>query len=665
MAEAGTTRKLTVKGRYEVMLDQPLGAFDSPRAKAYLAMDGRGEKTTPLMAFVLDRTLPPRCDAMDAMRGIHIVGLLRLVDWGLSGSREDKLRQMCVIYDQPPGSRLVASDRMTFPAIEEEVIERAILPRIVPVLKELGSRNIAHRAIRPSNFFHAGDGKSLILGESVTSPPASDQPEFIEPLESAMADPIGRGDGSFTDDLFALGVTLLAFLIGRQPESDKSAAELMHLRLEQGSFSALAGRQTLSLPMVELLRGLMNDEPRDRWTINDIEQWLNGRRMTPNRAKLPLKAARAIVVGGMEQLTKRSLAYAIVRNWEASAQLVRSPNLDNWLRRSLLDDDVAKALTANLGATGPEPADAKTVARTGIILDPRAPISFRGYSVNIDGIGYAVAANINRTETRQKLSEILAAKLPNSWFNTAAPLRSELVRQQSLIDRMASTMSQVTPGFGYERVAYELNPYLHCLSPLIESRMVIDPDDLLPAIEAAVQDKLPSGEPLDRHVTAFIASRCRQITDKWLRPLGNESDNFARIVGQVRLLAFLQGISNNGPLPNLCRWLEIHLRPTFSQFHNLKKRKKMLEELGTAAQGGIIARMMVLVEDTQALAKDEQGYRAAVAGHGRAELQVQHLRNEVAHMDYIAAQLGEQVSAIASGVIGGLTAFGVIFFYVF
>lgn len=665
MAEAGSTQKLTLKGRYEVLLDQPLPAFDSPRAKAFLAVDPRGEKVAPIMAYVLDRTLPPRCDTMDALRGVNVVGLLRMIDWAVSGGRDDRYRQMCVIYEQPPAGRLVASEKMQFPALSEEMIERGVLPRMVPILKELHSRNLTHRAIRPSNFFHAGDGKTLVLGESITAPPGSDQPDYIEPLESAMADPVARGDGGSGDDLFALGATLLTFLLGRRPEADKSPDELMHLRLEQGSFLTLAGRHTLSLPMVELLRGLMVDDPRERWTVGDIEQWVNGRRMTPNRAKLPMKAARAITVGGMERLTVRSLAYAISQDWENSAQLVRSQTLDNWLRRSLADEDVAKALTSNLGPIGQEPADAKTVARTSIILDPRAPISYRGYAVNIDGIGYAVAAAANRQDTRQKLSEMIANKLPSSWFNTAGAVRGDLSRQQGTIERMSTYMAQAAPGFGYERVLYELNPFMHCLSPLIETRMIIEPDELLPAIEAAVQDKIPASEPMDRHIAAFIAARFRQITDKWLRPLGNDSDNFARIVGQVRLLAFLQGIANNGPLPNLCRWLEIHLRPTFSQFHNLKKRKKMLEELGKAAQSGIIARMMSLVEDTQALAKDEQGYRAAIAGHNRAELQVQHLRNEVAHMDYIAAQLGEQVSAIASGVIGGLTAFGVIFFHVF
>ncbi|MDM7946075.1 MAG: hypothetical protein QUV20_07045 [Oceanibaculum nanhaiense] len=298
-----------------------------------------------------------------------------------------------------------------------------------------------------------------------------------------------------------------------------------------------------------------------------------------------------------------------------------------------------------------------------MVLFPSSPISFKGISVNPDGIAYMVPASAGNQAQRQKLGELLAAKVPSTWFSTNTAQRSDLARQQSLLERMATMMAQTGPGFGYERVIYELSASFHCLSPLIESRMIVNYEDLLPAMEAAVSERLPSNEPLDRHTAAFIATRCRQVTDRWVRPLADDSDGFARIVAQVRLMAFVQGLSSNGALPNLCRWLEIHLRPVLSQFHNLKRRKQMLSELEVAAKSGIIGKMMVLVEDTQARTKDEQGYRAAIASFGRADMQVKTLQNEANYMEYTARVLGEQVSAVASGVIGGLASFAILAFY--
>lgn len=663
MAEAAANGKLTLKGRYEIVMNDPLPTFDSPRAKAYSVIDGQGDRPLPLMGLLLDRRLPVRLSALEEMRDCRLPGLLTLLDSGQTGRRGDAHRQMCLIYERPAGARLTPGGDAPFKAFSEEAIERLILPRMLPVLKELQTRNVTHRAIRPSNLFQSGDNRGLVLGECFSAPPAADQPDFLEPIESAMADPLGRGDGEHTDDYYALGATILCLLLGVKPEVEGTGNDLLQLKMELGSFSALASRYTLSLPIVEMLRGLLNDDPRDRWGITDLEHWLAGRHRKTLRGKLPPKAARAITIGKAECLTTHSAAFRLSLDWESGAQMVRNPAFDNWLRRSLHAEEMAKSLQGIVGGTGQEPADAKALSRACMVLFPSSPITFKGISVNPDGIAYMVPASAGNQTLRQKLGELLAAKVPSTWFSVNAAQRSDLVRQQSLLERMAGMMAQAGPGFGFERVIYEISASMHCLSPLIESRLIVNYEDLLPAMEAAVSERLPPNEPLDRHTAAFIAARCRQVTDRWVRPLAADSDGFARIVAQVRLMAFVQGLSNNGPLPNLCRWLEIHLRPVLSQFHNLKRRKQMLSELEVAAKSGIIGKMMSLVEDSQARAKDEQGYRAAIASFGRADMQIRNLQNEANYMEYTAKVLGEQVSAVASGVIGGLAFFAILTFY--
>ena len=44
-------------------------------------------------------------------------------------------------------------------------------------------------------------------------------------------------------------------------------------------------------------------------------------------------------------------------------------------------------------------------------------------------------------------------------------------------------------------------------------------------------------------------------------------------------------------------------------------------------------------------------------------MQVKTLQNEANYMEYTARVLGEQVSAVASGVIGGLASFAILAFY--
>ena len=82
----------------------------------------------------------------------------------------------------------------------------------------------------------------MVLGDCISSPPAIAQAVF-ETIESgAKALPAGRG-GSSTNDLYSLGVTILA-LIGHVPMAkrmNKSSEKLTH-----GSYNALVGRERLS-----------------------------------------------------------------------------------------------------------------------------------------------------------------------------------------------------------------------------------------------------------------------------------------------------------------------------------------------------------------------------------------------------------------------------------
>ena len=103
MAEAAANGKLTLKGRYEIVMDDPLPAFDSPRAKAYSVIDSQGDRPLPLMGLLLDRRLPVRLSAMEEMRDCRLPGLLTLLDSGQTGRRGDAHRQMCLIYERPAG----------------------------------------------------------------------------------------------------------------------------------------------------------------------------------------------------------------------------------------------------------------------------------------------------------------------------------------------------------------------------------------------------------------------------------------------------------------------------------------------------------------------------------------------------------------------------------
>src|SRR3546814_16440419 len=110
--------------------------------------------------------------------------------------------------------------------------------------------------------------------------------------------------------------------------------------------------------MVEVLRGLLCDDPEERWRHDDLQLWLSGRHLSPKQALLPPKAARLYPFDGEEYNNSAALSYAMGRKWSEAVQEIKSPELERWIRRSLSDDRRAAAVRpatqAVIGVSGGE-----------------------------------------------------------------------------------------------------------------------------------------------------------------------------------------------------------------------------------------------------------------------------------------------------------------------
>src|SRR3546814_13231549 len=131
-----------------------------------------------------------------------------------------------------------------------------------------------------------------------------------------------RGEGTVSNDLYAVGVTLLALLTGRSPESDLTDEAVTAAKLTLGSYSALVRKTRISLTMMEVLRGLLNDDPRDRWTLDDLNLWVSGRRLSPKPPAMPQKANRPFVFQEVGHMSCRELAEGFSHPCRSEERLV-------------------------------------------------------------------------------------------------------------------------------------------------------------------------------------------------------------------------------------------------------------------------------------------------------------------------------------------------------
>lgn len=180
----------------------------------------------------------------------------------------------------------------------------------------------------------------------MTTPPGYDNPALFEPIESALCTPEGRGSGHYSDDMFSLGVTLLFLMLGTNPVRGRSAEDVMRQRLEQGSYATLAGENRVPLSMIEPLRGLLHDDSRERWTLEQLDLWINGRRLTPLQPRMEKRAQRTFRVGNHEYATARGAAYGLMSNWDKALGIIKEGRLEVWLRRGLEDNERADHLSS-------------------------------------------------------------------------------------------------------------------------------------------------------------------------------------------------------------------------------------------------------------------------------------------------------------------------------
>ena len=660
---------LELSPRYKILRDSRLSALDTSAARAYQAIDveqapGQGS-SRPAVAFLYQpgNTLP--AEQIRAFEDFDVPGMIRLIDHGVVPRDNDPGRDFALIVE-PLGEPLARSLVQPFEALSDERIVVTVVRPLLPVLREIESRRAAHRAIRPTNIFF-GAGRESVLGPPMLSPPAQDQPTYLEPLESAMTDPRARNIGTFADDLFAFGVTLLMLATGRNPLKGESEAKLMLKRLDSSSYEAMIGGMRLTTAMTEVVRGLVVDNIRERWGLRELTQWATeGRRPNPQRVALPKVAGRPIKVGPDEALSARSVAYGIARNWDHGGKLLTSEEFQTWVRRSLADEVVVERVTkvtrGSQDTTIRERSD-KLIPSALVALDPQAPFRYRAVSTTLEGLPNLLAGVLadaeGEAETKGDISQMITSGHWSGWAQAQGTSSPEGTRVKSLLERQRTVATSLEPGQGIERCLYEFSPFVPCLSPLVIESCVVNLSDLLVTLDRLPREAFGEDFLADRHILAFLAARSTKITDTLMRQSVGRRSALQRLVHQVRMLALVQSGSKS-QVSNLTTHLADLLRKTAeAEIRGSELKEMVLRDLEQAAPLGRIEALLKTLEESGALDKDRQGFEAARADYVRTQKRLAELKDERAKVLRRSGGLGPQIAALI-GLASGLVAIAVM-----
>jgi serine/threonine protein kinase len=637
-------------GQYTISPDEPFAALTQPSAPAFRAVDRRFPAES-LAAIVCSGEVVPRIEVMATLRGIAKPGLLPLVAFGpidWPGGRQ----RLAAVYSAPQGGRFALSTPLT----PYQIVDGLLRPAAV-ALKELHSRSLTHRGIRPDNLFLRTPGAAaLALGPSVAVPPGFAQPDIYEPLDTAPADPVARGPGSTKHDMFALGMTALALLLGRQPGSEFDRDTLMIRRYERGSLDAVVDMRMLPREIVDALHGLTADDERERWSVDDLQKWLNGGRPDMPRSYDARLALAPYEIGGRQIRTARALGYMLGRNWVEGARHLRRPELSQWLRDYAPERTAAAMLEQALAERGPDAeaddGDALLVSNAVAALDPHGPIRYRGVAVDASGLGSFVYEALNHPERRAVAAGLIRNNLPQRSLDRRPDRRltgRRATRQAINFERLRRWVLSAQPWEGLERCLYDLNLNLPCLSPMAGGRWVGSVAELVVALDEAALKGTIAEATVDSHVAAFIGARFDATGDALLTLMKPKDADHDATLGAIRMFAELQQSLGSPPLRGLAKWCGTLAHRVADGIHHRPSRQALHEGIDRAVPSGSIATILKLVDMPTLKSRDDQGFTWAKSEHGRLQFEIRAIESSAEARRQRARQRARDNAALLCG----------------
>lgn len=608
---------------------------------AFAVLDRNGAPTG-LMAVQVARGRPPRSAAIQAATGMADA-LLAPLAHGPAGTPASE--EYYIVCRGAPGPAVNTARVWS----EAELLDCLLRPA-AQALAALVARGITHRAIRPENVFQAAPGQPAVLGQAWSGPPAARQPALFEPPYSAMCLPQGRGDGGIADDVYALGVLLVVLALGRgAANASDDAAAVVRRKLEHGSFAAVAGEARLPPIIADLARGMLAEDPEHRPTPALLLEpaAARARRLA---ARPPKRAQNPLRVGAWEAWDARALAHAIAVHPQPGLALLRNGTVDLWLRRGIGDaalagrlDDVVRTRPAG----EPEAqGDALLVMRSVAVLDPLAPLCWRGLALWPSGVGPALAAvqaGAAGEAVATALLDLIAGEAAVTWAGTrlaradAAPVPAEARRWRTLLAARGATG-------GVRRLVYALNPLLPCASPLLAGRAAARSADLVAALEARAErsDGVPEAPPVDAEIAAFAVVRAERPSEAETASLAAQSGPRGA-VARLEMLATLQD-SARTRAPALARWL-IADPDLLASWHNNAARAELTARLTALASAGQLRPLLALLRDPAARAADTKGAKAAAAQLAALDAEIARIEAGRPQRERAAGGLGQEVAA--------------------
>ncbi|MBK9586695.1 MAG: hypothetical protein KA178_10110 [Alphaproteobacteria bacterium] len=635
---------------------QALPAFSADPVAAYAAVDQQPERTVSCVALICSPDAVPRRKSASVYKSLDDPGLLRLVHsgtvlWPLAGEERHAF-----VYENSAGEAICKDRRQIFLGWRQERTMEIAFRSLFKIFLEMKRQDFFHGGLSPANlFFRKGSDKSLVLGDGLSAPAGFFQSALCETIERGMVDPAGRGPGTIADDLYAFGATLA--LVMRETDPDllsKSRMEVVKRKIEEGSYAVLTGRERLSNPVQELLRGLLHDDPAQRWSADDLQNWADGKRPDPRQPMKRKKAGRALNFAGKNHFFTHTLALDISRDPAGFSKIADDGQLEQWLSRSLDDKETTDRFQMALNNTKNQGRDKSydELVSTNIrsALMPDWPLEFKGQAFAMDGVDTALAASFVKGEDIRIYHEVFDKGLFLNHLFMKEGQNSAGAKWLKKFDDCRLFVRQMRAGYGLERCLYSLNQNVHCLSPKLKGYFVTNGEEMIRAFEHMAERNKHPELFLDRHSVAFLCELDARCVEGFLYEL-NSPEKHKLILGNLKTLAQLQRRYKIAQLPNIARALLEIMGPVYERFHDRSIRGNIEGQVKSAARAGDLNGMAAALDNTEVTSKDTANYKKAMMEYYNLSVEAQTITERMKNKESYGLSDAHEFAAMVSATI--------------
>lgn len=649
-APAASGTNFLLKERFEIIFASPQPEHDTNGAKAYKVLD----RITPqreLFALICSNQTAPRLSLLPYYKSIEHSNVLKLVEYGTVITPPQNTRNLALIYQTPAGPRV--SDLKNLPSFRKNAESfKHLFFSLLNALEVLKSYGIVHRAIRSDNiYFKDSSCSEIVLGDCLAAFPAFHQPNAYETIESLMADREGRGDGTDRDDAYAVGVTALSLLYRKELLPTATAPEVLRLKLKKTSYSVLSAEDKMPNPYVNLFKGLLHDNPELRWTYIQAYNFLDGKPNSFGLGGNTEAPKKSLIINGEKYYTPISLVVAMQNTVDEAVDLIRNGKLLDWVRSGLEDEKLYTQMEKLIKADGTSLPPQILVAKVCILLNPSAPIKVNNISAFPSGLSKSIFYTIKNQAPLTAYTDFFAYDLIKLWYNEQSSSRSP-----SNAAEFKTYISRRDYGYGIERIMYDFDNDLPCISPLLGDEFVISAPQILKALDNAYAAKKISAAPYDKTIIAYLRCKLGKKIDTILSEL-NSTKPTTQISALLHLYSNIQSKFGPAQLPHLAQWLINYSLPLIKSYHNIKFQKYLEREIIKYAKDGHLMDLYGLLESDEARNSDLRQYTQALkeanllqsskirlsSGDGRLE---EEARDSALHLASILAILVMSLSFI-------------------